>query len=65
MKYTDNSHLRLKDFNELSVGECFEYENILYIKIHNENGFDVCNNTIEYFSGVEAVCVRDAEIIFH
>lgn len=47
------------------MGEGFEYENMLCIKVHEDFDFDVINNRMESFGSDDEVYTRDTEIIFH
>lgn len=52
MKRTDNSitkDILFKDFKDLKVGEGFETDEILYIKVGDNCAFDVINNKGDFF----------------
>lgn len=66
MKWTDKKVLGMKNFVELKIGDAFEdSEQVLFIKISEESGFDVINNVRVRFQFDESVFPRDAEIIFN
>lgn len=65
MKWTDS--LIKKDilFKDLKVGEGFEKDEILYVKVSDNGAFDVINNRGGFFNSTVEVTPRDCEIIFH
>lgn len=65
MKWKDNRIGTLTEFEKLKVGDGFECEDILFIKISAEEAFDICNNRIEDFCGVEGIEPRQCEITFY
>lgn len=68
MKWTDNSitkDILFKDFKDLKVGEGFETDEILYIKVGDNYAFDVINNKGDFFQPTYEVTPRDCEIIFY
>lgn len=64
MKWVDNIEREEKEFGSLKYGDCFEWDDRLWIKITNEFAFDVCNNTTKTFGLITDVIIRDAEITF-
>lgn len=68
MKWTDNSitkDILFKDFKDLKVGEVFETDEILYIKVGDNCAFDVINNKGAFFQPTYEITPRDCEIIFY
>lgn len=68
MKWTDNSitkDILFKDFKDLKVGEGFETDEILYIKVGDNCAFDVINNKGDFFQPTCEITPRDCEIIFY
>lgn len=49
MKWTDNSITKDILFKDLKVGEGFETDEILYIKVGDNCAFDVINNKGDFF----------------
>jgi len=64
MKWTDKRNNFLKTFSEVQVGEGFEYEGILFIKVQENLSFNIMNNRMEEFGSMDHVYIRDVEIIF-
>lgn len=65
MKWIDKQRKTFKTFEKIQIGEGFEYEDVLYIKINIDYGFDVINNTIQEFRYTDKVYNRDIEIVFY
>lgn len=65
MKFKDDRIGALTEFEKLKIGDGFEYEDILFIKISATEAFDVCNNRIEDFCGVSGLELRECEITFY
>lgn len=65
MKWTDNSITKDILFKDLKVGEGFETDEILYIKVGDNCAFDVINDKNITFDSAVEVTPRDCEIIFY
>lgn len=65
MKWTDNSITKDILFKDLKVGEGFETDEILYIKVSDNCAFDVVNNKGDFFQLTYEITPRDCEIIFY
>lgn len=65
MKYTDKRHDERILFNSLEVGDCFDVNDFVYIKILDNLAFNVVNNEIENFGEYDIVSKRKAEIVFY
>ena len=65
MKWTDKSITKDILFKDLKVGEGFETDEILYIKVSDNCAFDVINNKGDFFQPTYEITPRDCEIIFH
>lgn len=65
MKWTDYSITKDILFKDLKVGEGFETDEILYIKVSDNCAFDVINNKGDFFQPTYEITPRDCEIIFH
>lgn len=65
MKWTDDSITKDILFKDLKVGEGFETDEILYIKVSDNRAFDVINNKEDFFQSTYEITPRDCEIIFH
>lgn len=65
MKYSDKRHNERVSFNSLEVGDCFDVNDFIYIKILDNLAFNIINNEIENFGEYDIVSKRKAEIIFY
>lgn len=65
MKWTDNSITKNILFKDLKVGEGFETDEILYIKVGDNCAFDVINNKGDFFQPTYKITPRDCKIIFY
>lgn len=65
MKWTDNSTIKSTLFKDLKIGEGFEMDEILYVKVSDASAFDVINDRGEFFYASAEITPRDCEIIFH
>lgn len=65
MKYTDKRYSERVLFNSLEVGDCFDVNDFVYIKILDNLAFNIINNKIENFGEYDIVSKRKAEIIFY
>lgn len=60
MKINDDTQQTV-NFEEIKIGEVFEWQEIFYLKISKTTAFDVYNNLIENFAG-EVVTSRQSEL---
>ena len=44
MNWKDNRQIKDVAFGALAKGDVFIYDNIIYIKVANDEAFDICNN---------------------
>lgn len=51
------------DFENISVGEIFEFENGFFLKIDDNKGFDIYNDEIFPFRDIESVIPHHAKLI--
>lgn len=65
MNVVDERLKVLPNFNELKIGEGFEFNNILFVKVTQEDAFDVLNNRAVFFDDKTRVVRRDVDIIFY
>lgn len=65
MKWTDNLIRKDIFFKDLKIGEGFEIDGILYVKVSDDGAFDVINNRGDFFNSTIEVLRRDCEIIFY
>ena len=65
MKWTDNSITKDILFEDLKVGEGFEKDEILYVKVSDNAAFDIINNRGSFFNPTIEIIPRDCEIIFY
>lgn len=49
-------------FEEIKIGEVFEWQEIFYLKISETTAFDVYNNLLEDFGGSECLIPRKSEL---
>lgn len=62
MKINDDTMPRTVKFEELKVGEVFEWEEVFYLKVSKTTAFDVYNNLLENFGGAEYLIPRQSEL---
>ena len=65
MKWRDDLITNGTPFEDLKVGEGFEKNGILYIKVGDNCAFDVISNRESFIKSSAKVAPRDCEIIFH
>lgn len=65
MKWRDDLITNGTPFESLKVGEGFEKNGTLYVKISENGAFDVISNKRSFFKSTAKVVPRDCEIIFH
>lgn len=65
MKWRDTLIKNGTPFENLKVGEGFEKNGILYVKISENRAFDVISNKGSFFKSTAKVAPRDCEIIFY
>lgn len=65
MNWEDKRHDILTNFEKLKVGDVFisPEDNIIYIKITSDEGFDICNNEIGSFRQQDQVIPRKATLM--
>lgn len=63
MNWKDNRQIKDVAFGALAKGDVFIYDNIIYIKVANDEAFDICNNCFEDFPCNTAVEKRDATLV--
>lgn len=49
-------------FEEIKIGEVFEWQEIFYLKISETTAFDVYNNLLEGFGETECLIPRESEL---
>lgn len=49
-------------FEEIKIGEVFEWQEIFYLKISETTAFDVYNNLLEGFGETERLIPRESEL---
>ena len=65
MNVVDERLKTMPNFSELKIGEGFEFDNVLFIKVTQEDAFDVLNNHAIFFNDKTRVIRRDVDIIFY
>lgn len=50
------------DFEEVQIGEVFEANEILYLKVDDEYAFDVLNNRVQYCKGWDTLIPKESEL---
>ena len=64
MQWKDNRQENTMTFEELAIGDVFtDVDDIIYIKISREEGFDICNNAVVYFHKDDPVEGRNATLV--
>lgn len=49
-------------FEEIKIGEVFEWQSIFYLKISETTAFDIYNNLLEGFGETECLIPRESEL---
>lgn len=62
MKINNETLQRTVKFEEIKIGEVFEWEEIFYLKISKTTAFDVYNNLLEGFGESECLIPRKSEL---
>lgn len=63
MQWKDNRQENTTRFGDIKVGDVFVWDNIIHIKIHQDEAFDICNNVIEDFEPNVIVEKRKATLV--
>lgn len=62
MKIKSETSQRTVKFEEIKIGEVFEWEEIFYLKVSKTTAFDVYNNLLENFEEAEYLIPRQSEL---
>lgn len=62
MKINDETLQRTVKFEEIKIGEVFEWEEIFYLKVFKTTAFDVYNNLLENLEEEKRVIPRQSEL---
>lgn len=62
MKINDETLQRTVKFEEIKIGEVFEWEEVFYLKVFKTTAFDVYNNLLENFEEEKRVIPRQSEL---
>lgn len=62
MRINNETIQRTVKFEELKIGEVFEWEEVFYLKISETTAFDVYNNLLEGFGETECLIPRKSEL---
>lgn len=62
MKINNETLQRTVKFEEIKIGEVFEWEEIFYLKVFKTTAFDVYNNLLENFEEEKRVIPRQSEL---
>lgn len=62
MKIKNETFQRTVKFEEIKIGEVFEWEEIFYLKVSKTTAFDVYNNLLENFEEEERVIPKQSEL---
>lgn len=62
MKINNDTQQKTIKFEEIKIGEVFEWESVFYLKVSKNGAFDISNNLLEYFGGIECVIPRQSEL---
>ena len=64
MNWKDNRQTNTTTFKELDIGDVFtDIDDIIHIKISDNEGFDICNNVIACCLEDDQVEVRNATLV--
>lgn len=64
MQVVDINVQNMVPFSDVKIGEGFEYDNYLFIKVTMEDAFDVLNNCAILFADTIKVLPRETSITF-
>ena len=62
MKIMNDTEQKTIIFEEIKIGEVFEWDSNFYLKISKTTAFDVYNNLLEDFGGSECLIPRKSEL---
>lgn len=62
MKIMNDTEQKTVIFEEIEIGEVFEWDSNFYLKISKTTAFDVCNNLLEGFGESEYLIPRKSEL---
>lgn len=62
MKIMNDTEQKTVIFEEIKIGEVFEWDSNFYLKISNTTAFDVYNNLLEGFGETECLIPRESEL---
>lgn len=64
MKLTFSGSRKVK-FKDIRIGDVFEKENVVYIKINDDCSFDILDETIVNCKGWEYLTPKESELIIY
>lgn len=53
------------NFDQIKIGEIFETDGMIYLKINNLFAFDIFNNRSQYCKGWDTLIPRESEITIY
>lgn len=59
VNFIENSYV---NFDQIKVGEIFETDGIICLKVDDKYAFDIFNNKLQYCKGWETLIPRESEI---
>ena len=62
MKINNETSQETVKFEEIKIGEVFEYDEIFYLKVSETIAFDVYNNSLENWENAEYLIPRQSEL---
>lgn len=62
MEIRDDTWQEPISFEEIKIGEVFEYEEVFYLKVSETTAFDVYNKLLENFEEEKRVIPRQSEL---
>lgn len=62
MKIKDDTWQETVKFEEIKIGEVFEWEEVFYLKVSKTTAFDVYNNLLENFEQEERIIPKQSEL---
>lgn len=63
MRWTFVAEPKKTIFKDVDIGECFEENYALYIKVSSESAFDITREELTYFGDSVEVIIRYVEMI--
>lgn len=62
VKYIDAAYI---SFEEVQIGEIFEVDGILCLKVDHKHAFDIFNNRLQCCKGWDNLILKESELIVY